>query len=191
MSDKVVKSYYTPIEVEREFKLNRSTLRKYSLLIDEKAEATYFKQENINGRLTRVYNISEILLLQEVYRMSVTDRIDLNDAIQQVFFSSDTLKNDAYRIPDMSPQRMDSSDTALREVLEAQTKLIAEQSQMIQQQGENMARLIEKLDQLLSEKATPELEITQETEADEAETPSQAPEPDAPQLKWWQKLFKP
>ena len=183
LSIKEMDGYYTPIEVEEEYELKRSTLRKYSLLIDERANEPYFRQEKINGRATRIYNISEILMLKEVYRLSVTDRVDLKDAIELVFFSQDTEDNEPKDLADIASSSFSLSEEALHNLLEHQNNLLLKQHELINHQAENLDKLIVKLEQLLPDSNT----ITIEPAALEPATGEVQAES---QPRFWQKVFK-
>lgn len=146
---KIIEEYYTPAQVENEFDLKRSTLRKYSLMIEKINGENYFQRRIINNKETRVYATNEIRSLQEVYRMCVTEHIALNTAIARVFFDSDTAHNDLKTDSDTAHNDLHNDIVAL---LKNQNEIINNQNEILKNQHEKINELSNKIDDFINDK---------------------------------------
>lgn len=148
MINKDLDRYLTPIEIETEFGINRSTLRKYSLMIDKMAKESYFDTKIINNIATRIYAINEIEMIQEVYRLSKHKKIGLKTAIASVFFEDDTQDNDKNRGIDTLNKFSNNDVQSIRSILESQNNVIDKQSKMVQTQSAEIKELLQRIDDL-------------------------------------------
>lgn len=148
MINKDLDNYLTPVEIEKKFGINRSTLRKYSLMIDKMANDSYFDTRIINNIATRIYAINEIEMIQEVYRLSKHEKIGLNKAISSVFFEDDIQDNDKNWDIDTTNKFSNNDIESIRNILESQNNVIENQTKMVQTQSVEIKELLKRIDDL-------------------------------------------
>jgi DNA-binding transcriptional MerR regulator len=168
---------YSPKDIADLLKVKESTLRKYSLMLEE---AGYTFQKNDRGQ--RWYSDEDIIAFKKIVAFKNDGAMNLKDSVEAVYMwakekditlpSTDT-KQDA--------QRYDDDIAQLKMMMVEQSKQIAELKEIVTQQNQYIHKSLEERDKTLMESLREAQETKQLMAAEREEEENNK--------SWWGKLF--
>jgi DNA-binding transcriptional MerR regulator len=164
---------YSPKDIADLLNIKESTLRKYSLMLEE-VGYTFHK----NDRNQRWYEDKDVMAFKKVIALKNSGDMNLKKAIEAVYMWSN---GQSMSLPstdtktDISRYTEDMND--LKSMVAEQGKQIAELKEIVQQQNTYINERLEERDRTLMQSLREVQEIKQIAATEENKS-------------WWQKLFK-